>query len=163
MANANYLSEDDVNKLQDLFDRVRELEETRRFDGYGNVPQQDYQSPEVLVCLVPPSGIPGLSYITVQSVDCEVQRVLRQDDGTEQVVDVGFTVSVCNLTCDNIPGNTLVLAVQDRFGSWIATPMCPLQQPAPPPGPMGEASITASATVQAGAPFQWYCVKPPGV
>jgi hypothetical protein len=153
------LDRDDVNKLQDLFERVSTIERTQRRGGYGATPRGDGDSPETLLCISPTNGIPATYHSLPGQAMCEVQKVIPVGNQLK-VSPAGFSILVINPGCQAVIGTQLVIATRDRFGTWLGAPVCFV------PSTFTGTGTATGPIFQTGTgtppPFRWWCVKPPG-
>lgn len=107
----------------------------------GNTPSRtppdpnDHQAPEVYIAVTPSAGIsghvvepdvPGTGSGTgtglgtdVSSGECGVYSRVETHLG-QTLVYAGFSKTAYNVGPDDIPGDTVILIVRDKFGTWVA-------------------------------------------
>ncbi len=113
-----------------LLERLAQESKNRPIRGSGGGDPEPVvgTAPEVYIAITPVDGIPAIDAFVPGSAECDVYRILLNEVGTAdppetepglELVD-GVTRTVYNLTESAIIGESWVLVVRDKFGSWIA-------------------------------------------
>lgn len=128
----NYLTNDDVRKLRELY---RWVKDKPGFSSYGpgrggrldNVEHEETTAPELYVARTPPSGIPALEETGTGTdglddepgyAECEVYQLLDDDQDSPRLYLTGNQKRVYNITTITIPGDEWILVARDKWGSW---------------------------------------------
>lgn len=127
----NILNDDDIAILKQIVEEKRRSVIGGR--GFGEKlwnPEDDQNTPEVYIALVPSDGIPGLNQVgTAPAEDdepgyaeCEIYQLIDDGVTTPQLkqMDMG-TKTVYNISTTTIQGNSeWVLVVKTKTGKWVA-------------------------------------------
>lgn len=84
-----------------------------------------HQAPEVYVARVPSTGVPGLVWEagagvidTPGTATCVLYRLMRAGNLSGRLVPLHISVTVHNLSTENVPADTWILVERDKFGTW---------------------------------------------
>lgn len=116
MADLITLSESDVKTLKEYIDRVRRINQNPPLRPY--VEPEYTPSSEVLIALSPDSGIPPISgYLPGGGIECPTFKY-REGDISSVLEDTGVFKVVYNLFDTEVPANTWILIIKDKYGVW---------------------------------------------
>lgn len=134
MADKYYvLNERDRELMQRTISEVERLFKNPRVPGFS-YDDVDYRTPEVLIVLTPPEGIPFADYDNstgtgsptfennlIYSAECTVYGPEDTTDTEATLVETDRTITVYNISIDtDVPGDTWILAIKEKYGYWIA-------------------------------------------
>ena len=129
MADGYFLSEADLAKIRWLIDR--EEKRNRRTEPRQPRDEGEPPAPETYVAKSPEGGIPALSVHGTGSsladlsddepghADCEIYRIVIEDEAATLRPIPHKTKLVFNLSLDDVPGDTWLIIGRDKFGFWF--------------------------------------------
>jgi hypothetical protein len=132
MPDGYVLSDADRAAVQRLIAReVGQIRNTVNRPGNLQTDLADHPAPEVYAVKTPSDGIPALQQLgtgtgssnaaTPGSADCELYQIVEDGSSVtlERLAD-DSKVTVYNLSQSDLPANTWLLAVRDKFGNYFA-------------------------------------------
>ena len=124
------LNDEDVTILEALIAREKKRGNSPRGRDYSEEPLGE--TPEVFIAKTPADGIyryddgdetgtgSGSAFIP-GSAECTIYRLLTWTNPVEFEEQEGRTETVYNLSTKDVPGDTYILIVKDKWGVWVAS------------------------------------------
>lgn len=124
------LNDEDITILEGLIAREKKRSHSPKSRDYA----EEYldAAPEVFIAKTPPEGIyryndgdetgtgSGSAFIP-GSAECTIYRLLTWTNPIEFEEQEGRTETVYNLSTKDVPGDTYILIVKDKWGVWVAS------------------------------------------
>lgn len=111
-----FLSESDVEVLKRLIQRERNTPVNAV--NRPHQPEQDYQTPEVHVALVPVGGIPPRVGTAPGTASCKIYRTTGTTPALVELVSQDKTV--LNMSEETLTPGSYVPIAREKFGRWVA-------------------------------------------
>lgn len=101
---------------------IRESKEAGPLRSYESGPdREEQQASDTYLAISPVGGIPGRSGAVPGSADCDLYKIIVEDDERtlEQIPETFKTV--VNMSVSEVPANLFILITKDKGGTWYVS------------------------------------------